>query len=113
MKKLKASTIIETIVAMTIIMISFGVVVALIIGNSRNSSRLRLNAYLLCEDIKSETKMLNTYINEDFEYENLVIYKSVLGYNESKDIKELQIEAYTKDNKLLYQSKELVNVNVR
>ncbi|NOZ47669.1 MAG: hypothetical protein GXO79_12945 [Chlorobi bacterium] len=111
MKKLKASTIIETIVAMTIIMISFGIVALLIINNAKNNSQLKLNAYLLTEDIKAVTKAEKEYNNEEYEFENLLIYKSIEEYENFSNIKVLHLEVFSINDKLIYDSKELINLD--
>jgi len=108
MKKLKASTLIETMVAMTIVMVSFAIVVTLMLGNSGNYSRLKLNAYLLCEDIKAETMAQNNYSDEEFEFENLIVYKSIEPYRDSKYLRILLIEAFKEE--LLYQNKEIITI---
>jgi len=110
MKKLKASTLIETMVAMTIIMISFAVMVLLVINTSRNTNILKMNAFLYCEDIKSETLALNKYEDEEYEYGNMHIIKSIYKYDKSHEIQVLEIQAFSKNELLIYETKLLIPV---
>lgn len=111
MKKLTASTLIETLVAMTIIMISFGVMALLVINTSRNTGILKLNAFLICEEVKSETLTLKKYENEEFEFENMDIIKSIYPYKKSNEILVLEIQAFSKNQIMIYETKLLIPVN--
>ena len=106
MKKLKASTLVETMVAMVIIMISFGVVITFLMNNPGSKNRMRVNAYLHCEDVKSETKLKALFFDKEYDFDNMTIYKTIHDFKESKEIKILLIEAFTKDDRLIYESKD-------
>lgn len=111
MRKLTASTMIETLVAMTIIMISFGVVALLVINTSRNTSILKLNAFLLCEDVKSETLALKNYEYDELKYENMDIIKTIKKYKQSADLQILEIQAFSKNEVLIYETKLVIPVS--
>lgn len=109
--KLKASTLMESLVAMIVIMICF-VIASMIYTNIINSTnnKLKLDASLLLKEIGIKAKEENNYLDEKFETENLVVQKSVTSYKNSGNLSLLTLIAFDKNGKKIAEQKELIIV---
>jgi competence protein ComGF len=111
-KKVKASTMVETIVAMVIIMISMGIGLTLFSNFSRDvNDELRIEAEIKVNSLAVETKLKKTFTDIEIESENLRIQRSILGYDKETRVRELLIEAYSIAGKKACEYKELVIIN--
>jgi hypothetical protein len=113
LKKITSSTMIESLVAMVIITISF--TIALMISSNlarTNNPRLRIKAYSEVQKLYSETKAKELYIDEVFEQEGLTIERLILPYTETRTLKILEISAYDNRGKLLVRKRELVTIHL-
>ena len=106
--KIKAFTIMESMVAIVIIMIVFGLSSVVIIDiSSSGITKEKQYAYTLVQQLRAETFQQSRFIDESFELDNLMIEKTFLDYPESSELKVLLITAY-RDKEKLFESKELV-----
>jgi type II secretory pathway pseudopilin PulG len=107
--RLRASTIIETIVAMVIILICSGVGFSLFTGIARDvNDQLRIEAEIMVNSLAAETKLKKDYSESSFETENLTLHRSVNTYLKKSSVKILLIEAYSLSGKKICEYKELV-----
>jgi len=110
--KVKASTMVETIVAMVIIMISMGIGLALFSNLSRDvNDKLRIEAEIKVNSLAVETKLKKEYSDTEIESDNLRIERSIKEYKKTSRIKVLLIEAYSLSGKKICDYKELVIIN--
>jgi len=109
--KIKAFTIFESLVAMAIIMIAFGMSSVVIINvSSSGITKEKQDAYSSVNLIRNETIQQGRFIDETITIGNLKIEKSISDYPSNNSLKILLIKAL-KDEKTVFESKELVLVN--
>ncbi|MFW6222417.1 MAG: type IV pilus modification PilV family protein, partial [Bacteroidota bacterium] len=81
-KTLKGSTLVEVIVAMVIVMLSFGIAIMMIQGTfASHKTRLRMEALFNTNLLMQQTQMNHRYIDETFGFKHYTIQKSVSEYN--------------------------------
>lgn len=86
-KTLKASTLIEVIVALLILVVVTTLVTSSLIRNyKRGSTASRLEAFLLLDNVVEKTIKEKSFDNESFETENIRIIKQVLQDYQNKDL---------------------------
>ena len=108
-RKLKASTLVETIIAMLIVTIAFSLALLLMINISRSSNNsLKTKAYFLANNILVQTKAEKTYLDQEFNFGNVVIKKTVTEYENNEELFQLNVSAYDKQNHKLFEQNELV-----
>jgi len=107
-KKLKAVSIIESLVALVILSITFGVGMMVYFNVLTNSAiPVRIKAIIIAEKVAHQTKVDKRYLNERLNIQNLHFNKTVKKYNYGESIYWLNIEVY-QNKKLLYNYKELI-----
>lgn len=108
--KLKAATLIESLVAMVIIMLCFGVS-AMIYINVLNGGnyRLKLNAHARLSEIAIESKNKKNFIDREIAGEKLDVKVSFSSYKGS-ELSLMHIAAYDKQGKLIGTRKEIISV---
>lgn len=106
--KIKAFSIIESMVSMVIVVLMFSLS-AMVIANVTTSgvSKEKQAAYMLVKSLRNETLRNYRFIDESVEVKGLLIEKTILNYNRNEALKVLLIEA-SKGEKKLYESKELI-----
>jgi hypothetical protein len=106
--QLKASTLIEALVAMVIVMICFGIA-SMIYVNVLNAdnNRIQLKAHLIVSDLAQKAKTTSTFLDEKIETEGLVIQKSIEGYHDIPNLSVLKFVAFDKKGKVITEYKEL------
>ena len=110
-KKIKASTLIEVLVAMIIIMISFGIAMAIYMNVSLSDHLVqKLKAELLLNETAIETKAANSFIDEKTGSDKISINKTVTSYNGIPELHLLMLEAFDVNGKKISERKELVIV---
>lgn len=111
-KKIRATTLIEAIIAMLIIVIAYGIGLMIFMNVSKSaSSGLKLKATLQLESVLSQTKKDAKYLDEEIETDNLKIEKTVTKYEGNKSLNVLHIRVLSKDNKLLAEHREIIKQN--
>jgi len=100
--KAKAATLLESLVAMVVVLLSFGIALMIYvnIANS-NNSQLKLNAYLTLSEVLTETIQDEAYTDEETEKGILTIVKTVQPYGRSTSLIEIHLEAKDINGKLL------------
>lgn len=100
--KLEAFTIIESITAMLLIMISFSVVMMVYFNMLQTDAfPVRLKANNVLDGIWIETQQQKRYLNESFMQEGFLIKKTLLSYNNEstnlpyQNVYQLTLEAFT------------------
>ncbi len=107
--KISASSLFETIIAMMVIMIVFGIAMTIYVNVMKNSTSLaELKASLKLDEIAKDTKANKSYFDEHFEDESTVIEKVVKKYNGQEGLLLLDIQAFDKTNKKLAERKEII-----
>ncbi|MFA6924753.1 MAG: hypothetical protein WC223_10940 [Bacteroidales bacterium] len=108
-KKIKSSTLIETLVSMVIIMFGFSIALQIIINVFRSDNYYsKLNAFTTIKSVEADCKKNNRYFDEKLNYENMDVYKSIKQYNTDKELQILLIEAFDKKGSKLAEHKELI-----
>jgi len=112
--KVKGSTLIEAIIAMLIVTITFAMAMVLMLSISKNSNNsIKTKAYLLTNQIYTQSKAENLYIDQEFDFENVIIKKTILPVKESEELFLLSITAWNKFNNKLVERTEIVNLEKR
>lgn len=109
--KLKAATIIESIVAMTLIMISFGIAMMIFVNiNKSNNNFQKFRAKLIINEMAEKTINENNYTNEVIKGKNIKVTRTISSYKSYTDLKLLLIEAHNSEGKKIAERKELIFV---
>jgi hypothetical protein len=109
--RLKASTLVETIVAMVIIMICSGIGLSLFSDLSRDvNDELRIEAEIRISSIAGETKLKKDFTDTTIESSNLRIQRSFQDYRDMKRIKVLLIDAYSLSGRKVCTYRELITI---
>lgn len=109
MHKVKASTMVETIVAMVIIMICAGMGLTLISNLSRDvNDELRIEAEVRVNSLAVETKIKKDFTEAEIESSNLRLQRSIKDYSRKSRVKVLLIEAYSLSGRKVCEYKELI-----
>ena len=107
--KLKSSTLIEVIVGLVIITITFALIFKLITNLNRSENlRLKTNASLLMDEIIANTREELNFIDDEFDYGYLHITKSVQPYQSSENLMIINLEAFDRDNRMILEKKVFV-----
>ncbi len=109
--KLRASTLIEVIVAMLIILASFGLALSVIDSNRKSmNTKLLTKAHQCVLSEKNRTLFEKRFFDETIEYGTIRIVKTVEGYPASPKLKKLEIQAINIDEKVLTSLHEIIIV---
>ena len=96
-KKIAGSTLIETIVAMVIIMIILGISYAIMLNlKKHNDLNNKLHVYSILQHEFTKSKSEMKFNSETIEYENIFIVRSFDAYGKNKDARVLLLEAFNK-----------------
>lgn len=111
-KKLRASTLIEVLVAMVIIIVVYSIFLVMILNIKKSfNTTPRIAALLETENILFETKQKFLFINEDYKTENFLIKKTINQYMKCKELRELKFEVFDLNGKLILERQELIKLN--
>lgn len=109
MVKINASTLIEVIVAMVVLSISFSIGLMIYFNILSGSGSFRaFETNLILKQIATETITNKSYIDEDITNNNLTIHKSLTPYKTSKKVYILELSAVDNDNKEQGNYKQLI-----
>ncbi len=112
MVRLKASTIVESMVAMTIITVVFIVAMTSIGGmTAAFGTAKKYKAGLILEGIIADTEAKRTFYDETIEAEYFNIEKTVKSNPLGKDLLEVELKAYDRNDKFIYSIKKIVYIN--
>lgn len=105
---LKASTIIETIVAMVLVLLISGLVTSLISNTFRNTKTRLLLSQARVKEIHFHTITQMQYEDDTFEYDDMIIEKSVVAHENSKKVLHIMYDVYDLQKNELFQVNKLV-----
>ena len=109
--QLKASTLIEVIAAMVIILTCLGIAMTIFTNMSRDNDELKILAEIRVNTFAVETKKNNDYTDITQDLDNIRIQRSILLYPKKPRLKVLQIEAFTPLGKKLSDYKEIISID--
>ena len=110
-KMIKASTLIEAIVAMVIITISLGFSFSIISDISRTyGPQLKLRAVTEGQNMIKEINGTSYIEDEDRDMEGLHIERRVYVYRLCNDLQVVEVTIYDKDGMILSENKKLIEV---
>jgi Tfp pilus assembly protein PilV len=108
-RKIQASTLVEVIVALIIILISFLLAVMVIDENAKQSnSRTLMKAEQCILQLHDKTIQEKRYIDESPVFDNIHLKKTVSDYPGTSELKILEIQAFDANNKLLLSQREII-----
>lgn len=109
MMKLRASTLIETIVAMVLLLLCF-VISMMIYENVLDSenNRLKLSALLLMNNEAILTKKEKNYLDEEITFNDMKFKKTIYKYQNSEKLYVLTLTAYDKNHHKIIERNELI-----
>lgn len=109
--KIQAATLIEVLIALSIISISVGI--AMIIHTNilySNRNNMKMKATLLLNEISIETQKTKDYSDTEISTDNIVVIKKLEPYKNIEFLYEMSLEAKDKLGTKLAERKELVLV---
>jgi competence protein ComGC len=111
LRKIQGSTLIESIVAMVIITVSFGVAL-LILSNisGKNNPQLKFKAYSEAQNTINNSIITSNFIDEDWQKEGLYIEKLILPYHEYEGLRVIEVKVFNNSGKLLIDRKDLIKI---
>ncbi|MBN2788270.1 MAG: hypothetical protein JXQ69_08115 [Paludibacteraceae bacterium] len=108
-KKIPASTLIEVIVAMVIILSSFGMAMMVIDSNKKSThTHLLIKAEQYVVKEKEETLEKKLFLDEEKNFNGFSIVKTISDYNNTSDLRLLEIQALDKNKKLITKQQLLI-----
>lgn len=111
-KMVKASTLVETIVAMVIIMICAGIGLSLFTNISHDiNDELRIEAEIQMNTIAVEAKLKKDFTDHTIESGDLKFERSFLEYGNEKRLRILKIDAFNLAGKKVCEYREIIKVN--
>ena len=109
MGKVKATTMVETLTAMVLITIAFGIAIMVYVNTiAHTPTVIQQKAALILEEVATLTKQEERYITEDFEYKHFIISRMVKPYAQKTNVYELQLIAKNRDETVLANYQELL-----
>ena len=108
-KKLEASTLLETLISMVIVLtcITVSTIVYTNVLNSENARQL-LSAELLMDEISYQTQASHEYVDEEITVNQVTIEKKILPYEKYRNISILHLRVLNANHNLVAERKELV-----
>lgn len=107
--KIPATTLIETIVSMVIIMLVFGIAMLIFVNVIRTDNIVqRTEVFFKMNEILFETKQKKEFTNEIFIYESFEIRRTIKSYMRSNKTKQITVAAYNTKDELIAEKHELI-----
>ena len=107
--RIKASSLFETIVALMVIVLVFGIAMTMYVNILRTSTSLaELKASQKLEELSKETKMNKSYFDEHSDDQLTKIDKRVSKYQGKEGLLLLELEAFDMSDKRLAERKEII-----
>ena len=108
-KVFKASTIIESIVAMTIIMIGFGIALLIFLNiNKSDNAFQKFKAQIILGEFAANVKKEINPLSDQEQVGDIMIIQTILDYPGYMGVKQLNLEAYDRQGKKIAMRKELI-----
>jgi len=110
-QRLKASTIVETLTAIVLISIAFGIGVLIYLNTISNQSiTVEQQANMVLQEAAIATKTNERYISETFNFKNFIIERVVKPYGETKDLYLIELSAFNTEEELVSRYQELTYI---
>lgn len=107
--KLKASTLIEVLIAMVLVMACFGIGTMIYSNVMRSGNeRLKLKAHLAINELAVRSKKEKQFIDEVIKDETLTISKKISPYKQTTDVIVMEITAGDEEGRTIETYKELI-----
>jgi len=107
--KVRASSILEVIIAMVVIMVVFGIAMMIYINVTRVSmSAQKIRAEAILNETMLQLENTNGANTESFTADNFRIEQEVKAYNDDKDLLEIDLTAYDANQKKLTELHKVV-----
>jgi len=115
MGKVKASSLAETVVALVIIMTSFGIGMMIFFNvTSSTNSYNKINAYFVAKNLLIESVEKENFVDNEYDFENFTITKRIKPYSTLENLKILSVEVLSKrTGKIIMELKQLVIIEVK
>lgn len=111
LRLLKASTLIEVIIAMVILLVIYSMVIITFLNFSgQSNSSIKIQATLLIENVSNTAKSTFRFIDDEFSFDNITIRQSILPYKGMDDLKILKLEAISNSGKTIVSKNELITI---
>jgi hypothetical protein len=111
-KKLAGSTLVESLVAMVIILISAGISSVIYVNLMESQkSRLKLKANLMLGEIAFISRKENRYFDETIDEKEFVIHKLITKYQTSEGASVMSLRAIDPKGMVLAEYRELILQN--
>lgn len=107
--KLKASTLIESIVALVIIMLVFSIIMSFYLKQVKSFSQInKLNIHFVLNKIVAQEDITQRYENAEYKFESFVIKKTVSQYENKDALFLLKYECLDNKQTLLMQKRKVL-----
>lgn len=107
-RKVKGSSLIETITAMLIISMVFGMALLIYLNVYKaNGQILRAEAAIALQDAWAETERSKDFTNRSWKFDDFVLYREINPSTDNKDLLVIKFEIRNKEAKLLSERKFL------
>jgi|CXWL01.1.fsa_nt_gi hypothetical protein len=109
-KKIKAATLIESLIAMVIVMLCFGISTTVYINVISSGNQIqKLKSELILKKVAMETKKEHLFLDEEITLDEITVRKKITPYNGLKNLSQINLQAYNSNEKLLSEYNELVS----
>jgi hypothetical protein len=112
LKKVKSSSLFETLVAMTILVVISGIAMVAFINISRSSvTGEKIKARLFLFELVEKTRQEGAYVDEEFEWDNLMVKKSFIKYEGNPDLLIMKVEIKDDQNRKVAAHREIITAD--
>jgi competence protein ComGF len=109
-RKLKGSTLVESIVAMVIILTCASIAFSALARKEKGlNSMLRTQAEMNISYVVAQAKSSGKLLDNSVDFVNMHVNLEILNYKNYKSLKVISCEAFTQQNELICDYKEIVN----
>jgi Tfp pilus assembly protein PilV len=110
-KKITASTLLESLIAMVVVMVSFAIASAIYLQILSSGGEFqKLKAAALLQKIADETKQNRLYLDDNITVDQFVVEKKVVSYNGQKHLFHLKLKVFMQKEKQLAEYNELITI---
>lgn len=107
--KVQGATLIEVLTALVILAIVFSLSLMIFINvTSTVSTKRKIRANQYMQQIADETLVNQSYIDDQYQFENFRIEKTIKNYKKQSGLALLHLKAVTPENKTIVSWKQLV-----
>lgn len=108
-KKIKASTLVESMIAMVVVMVSFGIATAVYVSVLSSSDEMqKLKSRTILQKLAIEIRQNHLFLDERTSIDDIIVEKKVVSYNNQKNLFQLKLIAFDQNEKKLAEYNELI-----